>query len=157
MKLYFQLCSYLYQIDFRDGFATGHSVKCMSYWETPEKGFKILPWWPDETDVVQWFPPSRFFPHDPSVLQSDPWGSRSSCHTHPQLNTYCNPQSLVCLDYSIFSFFFFCFLFRAAPSACGGSQARSRIGAVATGLCHSHTGSKPRLQPTRQLIARPDP
>ena len=41
------------------------------------------------------------------------------------------------------SFFLFC-LFRAAPAAYGGSQARGRIGAVAAGLHHSqsNTGSK---------------
>ena len=46
----------------------------------------------------------------------------------------------------------------AAPAAYGGSQARGRIGAVATGLrqSHSNTGSKPRLQPTPQLTATPD-
>ena len=34
---------------------------------------------------------------------------------------------------------------RAAPAACGGSQARGRIGTVVTGLhhSHSHAGSKP--------------
>ena len=45
----------------------------------------------------------------------------------------------------------------AAPVAYGGSQARGRIGAVATGLCQSHSnaGSEPRLQPTPQLTATP--
>ena len=37
------------------------------------------------------------------------------------------------------------FLFRATPAAYGDSQARGQIGAVAAGLCHSNTGSKPRL------------
>ena len=39
------------------------------------------------------------------------------------------------------------------------SQARGRIGAVATGLRQSHNnvGSKPRLQPTPQLMAVLDP
>ena len=32
--------------------------------------------------------------------------------------------------------------FRAAPAACGGSQARGLIRAVAAGLCHSSVGSK---------------
>ena len=59
-----------------------------------------------------------------------------------------------------FCFFFFC-LFAiscTAPSAYGGSQARGRIGAVATGLCqsHSNTGSEPWLQPTPQLTPMPD-
>ena len=36
--------------------------------------------------------------------------------------------------------------------ACGGSQARGRMGAVAIGLHHSHSnaGSEPHLQPTPQ-------
>ena len=48
---------------------------------------------------------------------------------------------------------------RAALTAYGGSQARGLIGAVATILCQSHsdTGSEPRLQPTPQLMATPDP
>ena len=55
-------------------------------------------------------------------------------------------------------FFFFC-LFRAAPPAYGGSQARGLIGAVSAGLRHSHsnTGSKPHLQPTPQLTAMLNP
>ena len=42
--------------------------------------------------------------------------------------------------------FFFC-LFRGAPMAYGGSQARGLMRAVATGLCHSHSNarSEPRL------------
>ena len=45
-------------------------------------------------------------------------------------------------------FFFFCLL-RAAPAACGGSQAGSGIRAVAAGLHHSHShmGSEPRVIP----------
>ena len=60
-----------------------------------------------------------------------------------------------------FFFFFFClFAFsRAAPVAYGGSQTRGLIGAVAAGLCHSHsnTRSKLRLWPTLQLTATLDP
>jgi len=49
--------------------------------------------------------------------------------------------------------------FRATPAAYGGSQARGLIGAAATGLHHSHSnaGSEPRLRPTPQLMAMPDP
>jgi len=59
--------------------------------------------------------------------------------------------------------FYFIYLFlsfsRAAPVAYGGSQARGPIGAVAASLRHSHShlGSEPRLQPTPQLTAMPDP
>ena len=54
---------------------------------------------------------------------------------------------------------YFFVLFRAAPEAYGGSQARGQIGAAAVGLHHSHSDarSKPHLQPTPQLTARPDP
>ena len=54
--------------------------------------------------------------------------------------------------------FVFCLL-RAAPKAYGGSQARGWIGARAAGLQHSqsNSGSKPRLGPTPQLTAMPDP
>ena len=43
--------------------------------------------------------------------------------------------------------------------AYGGSQARGQNGAVATGLrqSHSNVGSEPRLQPTPELMAMPDP
>ena len=47
-----------------------------------------------------------------------------------------------------FKVFIYLFLiFRAAPVAYGGSQARGQIGVIAAGLRHSHsnTGSKPRL------------
>ena len=48
---------------------------------------------------------------------------------------------------------------RAAPEAHRGSQARGRIRAVAASLrqSHSNVGSKPSLQPTPQLTAKPDP
>ena len=53
----------------------------------------------------------------------------------------------------IFPTFFFC-LFRATPAAYGVSQVRGLIGAVATGLCHSHSNTrslthwvKPRSEP----------
>jgi len=59
-------------------------------------------------------------------------------------------------------FFFFLHIFAiswAAPVAYGGSQARGLIGAVAAGLHQSHNnaGSEPRLPPTPQLTAMPDP
>ena len=59
----------------------------------------------------------------------------------------------VCLFVCLFVFS------RAAPAAYGGSQARGLIGAIATGLHHSHSnsGSEPHLQPTPLLTATPDP
>ena len=63
---------------------------------------------------------------------------------------------------SLQSFFFFLLLllFRATPVACGGSQARGPIEAVAAGVHHSHSngGSETLLlQPTPQLTATLDP
>ena len=59
-----------------------------------------------------------------------------------------------------FFFFFGLFAFsRATLAAYGGSRARGLIQAVAAGLrqSHSNSGSKPRLPPTPQLMATPDP
>ena len=51
----------------------------------------------------------------------------------------------------------FC-LFRAAPVAYGGSQARISVGAIAASHSHSYSnaGSEPCLQPTPRLTAAPD-
>ena len=53
-----------------------------------------------------------------------------------------------------FWYFFFSVLFRAAPAAYVGSQARGQIGGVAAGLCHSHSNTRslihwarPRIEP----------
>ena len=59
-------------------------------------------------------------------------------------------------------FFFFLGLFAiswAASTAYGGSQARGLIRAVAASLRQSHSNmeSEPRLRPTPQLTATPDP
>ena len=63
---------------------------------------------------------------------------------------------------SFFFLFFFLFVFlsfRAAPVAYGGSKARGLIRTVAAGLHpnHSNMGPEPRLRPTPQLTALPDP
>jgi len=57
----------------------------------------------------------------------------------------------------IYLFLSFC-LFRATPTAYGGSQARGPIRAVAAGLRHSHSnvGSEPSLWPIPQLMSTPD-
>ena len=60
----------------------------------------------------------------------------------------------------LFYLLFWCFcLFKFAPMAYGGSQARGPIRAVAAALCHSHSnvGSERCLQATAQLTAMPDP
>ena len=58
----------------------------------------------------------------------------------------------------VVSFFFF-LLFRAAPTACGGQQARGPLGATAAGLRHSHSNARSELclQPTAQLTSMLDP
>ena len=50
----------------------------------------------------------------------------------------------------LFYFWSFC-LFRAVPTAYGGSQARGRIGAAATRLHRSHSTYDPQLTATRDL------
>ena len=96
------------------------------------------------------------------VLVSDVQQSESVIHiripilfSHVGFNrTLSSPP---CVIYTVDPFSFF-FLFRATPEAYGSSQARSRIGATAVSLCHSHLnmGSKLHLQPTPQLTAMPD-
>ena len=63
-----------------------------------------------------------------------------------------------CLSGRGFTFFCFVLFFRVAPTACGGSQARGLIGAVAAGLCQSHSNasSEPSLRPTPRLMAMLD-
>ena len=58
---------------------------------------------------------------------------------------------------STLPFFFFC-LFMAVPTEYGSFQARGQIGAVATGLYHSHSNgwSEPHLQTIPQLTTTPD-
>ena len=58
-----------------------------------------------------------------------------------------------------FIYLFYFGLFRAAPTAYGGSKARGLIGAVAAGLHHrnSNAESEPHLRPTPQLTGMLDP
>ena len=60
---------------------------------------------------------------------------------------------------SFLVFFFLFLLFRTTGVAYESSQARGRIGATATGLCHSPSNArfKPGLQSTPQVTATPDP
>ena len=63
------------------------------------------------------------------------------------------------LGYTVGPCFVGFLLFGAAPAAYGGSQAKGRIRAVATGQhhSHSHAGSELHLRPTPQLTATSDP
>ena len=72
-------------------------------------------------------------------------------------------QHLLLLGFRVCLFLFFCCFFvcvfsRAAPTACGGSQARGLIRAVVASLrqSHSNTGSELCLRTTPQLMAMPD-
>ena len=69
------------------------------------------------------------------------------------------PTQLECLLVRVtYDFVCFCFL-GPHTLAYGGSQARGLIGAMAASLRQSHSngGSEPRLCPTPQLMAMPDP
>ena len=56
----------------------------------------------------------------------------------------------------LLEFFFFFWLFMAAPAAYGRFQVRSQIRAAAAGLYHSHSvGSKSHLQLTPELTQQP--
>ena len=46
------------------------------------------------------------------------------------------------LHFLFFLSFFFFWLFMAEPAVYGGSQVRGQIGAVATGICHSHSNAR---------------
>ena len=63
------------------------------------------------------------------------------------------------LSFFIYENFFLFVFFRAAPAACGSSQAKGQIRAVPAGLHHSYsnTGSKLSLQRTPQFTAMLDP
>ena len=59
----------------------------------------------------------------------------------PRVSLLYKVPSLICLSFFFFLFiylFVFC-LFRASPTAHGGSQARGLIGAAAAGLHQSHS------------------
>ena len=81
--------------------------------------------------VLAWIVLLRITPFETQIKRKDNW------------------IEIFLVTLQFFLVLFFC-LFRAAPVAHGGSQARGQIGAVATGLHHSHsnTRAKPHLQPT---------
>ena len=86
-------------------------------------------------------------------------GLGAACVCQPQW-----PGSCLYLTQRVFVGFclFVCLfvsLFRATPTAYGGSQARGPNGGVATSLRqgHSNVGSEPHLCPTTQLMAMIDP
>ena len=69
-----------------------------------------------------------------------------------------NAHGIYMVPVAFFVLFCFC-LFRAPRMAYGGSQAKGLIGAVAAGLCYSHSNARfePHLKPTPQLMATLDP
>ena len=100
---------------------------------------------------IRW--PSMTFPK---------WAQSLAFPSHLPLNTITNHLSGRRIWFFwFFGFLFFCLfcLFRAAPTAYGGSQARGQIRAAAAGLhqSQSNAASEPRLWPTPQLTATPDP
>ena len=92
---------------------------------------------------------------EPSLLSSLQDNGLTDVMLHALLIKDVSP--FCCFVKSIFCLFLL--LFRAAPLAYGGFQARGPIKAIAATLHHSHsnTGSEMHLQPTPQLMATPDP
>ena len=81
-------------------------------------------------------------------------GAPAIWEAHPSLTTTCQPQAVLRALFCCC-----CCVFRAAPAAYGVSQARGLFGAAAAGLHHSHSNTRPepRLQPTPQFTATPNP
>ena len=68
------------------------------------------------------------------------------CGLHPDFRHRKSPGNIHIYTYiHIYMCIYIYIFFRASPMACGGSQAWGLIGATAAGLCHSRSGSKPRL------------
>ena len=93
------------------------------------------------------------FPNQPPSL--NPSGPAFGSHDSSEI------APVNCLGFHLPFFFLFLFfaISWAAPEAYGSCQDRGLIGAAAAGLHHRHSNarSEPRLQPTPQLTAMPDP
>ena len=91
----------------------------------------------------------------PNSGRADSQGKEMSS---PSLGKIEGSQLLLLLLLLLLLYYYY-LLFRAAPVGHGGSQARSRIGAVAANLRHSHSNARSKLHlgPTPQLMATPDP
>ena len=115
---------------------------------------------PNELDFWGWGPDSNFksLPGDSNVnwvltTTALPLSISSTIKTQGQwhaANSRCRYFWLSTLIYVKEEYrYYFCFvlffLFRAAPTDYGGSQARGRIRAIATGLCHSHSNSRSEI------------
>ena len=78
------------------------------------------------------------------------------CHSSNRTLSSDSAGSLICwVTRQLLRDILFFFIFRAAPTAYGGSQARNRIRAAAAGWHHSHINARSEPQP--QLMATPNP
>ena len=94
-----------------------------------------------------------------SVFSDKDLSSEHNIHPpHTLVSSVCAPLHTLSISCFIVVYCIFC-LFRATPTAYGGSQTRGSIRATAAGLHHSHSNeeSEPHLRPTPQLTATPDP
>ena len=93
--------------------------------------------------------------HKCRFMEKNPKACTSQCELGVMISEKEDYSWHICFP---FEFFFSFFLrFRATPEAYGDSQARGPTGATAASHSHSHTRSEPRLRPTPQLMATPDP
>ena len=95
----------------------------------------------------------------PEVEPASSWILVGFVNAEPCGGTLDTVFSLQILDVYVCIYRLIDCLFRAAPVAHGGSQARDRIGAVVAGShrSHSNVGSKPHLLPIPQLTATQHP
>ena len=114
-------------------------------------------WWIDEQNVVH--------PHNGMLFSvkkernSDICYNRDMMLRHKKTNADLYLYEVLRAVKIIKTIFFFFGLFRAAPAAYGGYQARGWIRTTAANLLHSHSNarSEPCLWPTPQLSATPGP
>ena len=96
-------------------------------------------------------------PEAPNLLSISSFVTSGMFKWNHKLNNFLKLSfSLRIILWSFIQVWFFFGFFRATSMTCGGSQARSRIGATAAGHSHSILGSK-RVWPIPQFMAMLDP
>ena len=141
------------------------SFNANSYFPTPE--LRNQQWWKPgkytfqktcQGMAIQVVPRTEFEKHCSPFLRMVLTTYYTTKEENQQQAAICRLLDIIIANKCLFFFVVFC-PFRVTPVAYGDSQARGRIGAVAAGLCQSHSNarSKPCPRPTPQLTATRDP